>query len=233
MTKDKSQPKGSHLPDKRDAPKRSGRKGIGPLDVVKDFDSPVRDAKAAAANDDSIPAVKMVAGQPVTGTTTLLVHQPKRPTVVGDRFEAFFLKPSFTKTKEGKKLVSLRFTVPLEDEHEELLPKIVHEGYKDVKKKGRAGMRFNGKIPGQAVDIYLSQDIAEEALTLPAAKFANSRIDIIERKGEGQARQVIRLSFTLQVEQSHEVRNFASENHGNNFWLQMEDSEEPLFDEED
>src|SRR5262249_4497453 len=137
------------------------------------------------------------------------------------------------KTKEGKKLVSLRFTVPLEDEHDDVLPKIVLDGYKDVKKKGRSGMRFNGKIPGQCVDIYLSQDIKEEALTLPAAKFTSSRIDIIERKGEGATRQVIRLSFTLQVEQSHEVRNFASENHGNNFWLEMEDTQEPLFDEDD
>jgi len=41
--KAKTQPAGTHLPDKRNAPKRSGRRGIGPID-----------GKAAAANDDVI-----------------------------------------------------------------------------------------------------------------------------------------------------------------------------------
>jgi len=200
------------LPDKKNAPKKTGKKGIGPLNVEDDFKEPVRKEPEQKGS--------------------LLVEQPKRPTVVGDRFEAFFLKPSFSKTKDGKKLVGLRFTVPLEDEHDGLLPKIVHEGYKDVKKKGRNKIGFNG-VPGQCVDIYLSQDIKEEALTLPAAKFLNSRIDIIERKGEGATRKVIRLSFTLQVEQSHEVRNFATESHGANFWLQMEETEEMLWDEDE
>lgn len=229
MKKEKeASPKKDHLPEKRNAPKRSGKRGIGPLDVEKDFNSPVKVANVVEttgpAQGNSI-VIKAV-------SSSLMVEQPKRPVVVGDRFEAFFLKPTFSKTKDGKKLVGLRFTVPVDDEHDEVLPKIVHDGYKDMKKKGRAGIRFNG-VPGQAVEVFLSQDIKEDALTLPAAKFLNSRIDIIERKGEGAARKVFRLSFTLQVEQSHEVRNFATENHGNNFWLEMDETEEPLFDEDD
>jgi len=208
--KEENQPAGHHLPTK--PPKRTGKRGIKPLD---EEDRKTRSAEPREPEK-----------------ATLMVEQPKRPVVVGDRFEAFYLKPSFSKTKDGKKLVGLRFTVPLEDEHEGLLPKIVHDGYRDVKKKGRNRIGFNG-VPGQCVDIYLSQDIKEESLTLPAAKFLNSRIDIIERKGEGATRKVIRLSFTLQVEQSHEVRNFATENHGNNFWLTIDESEEPLFDEDE
>ena len=210
MSKEKKQ----LLPDKKNAPKKTGKKGIGPLDPVKDFENPLNKK-----------AIEETRG-------SFLVKQPLRPTVVGNRFEAFFLKTTFSKTKEGRKLVSLRFTVPLEDEHIDVLPKIVADGYKDVKKKGRNKIGFNG-IPGQSVHLHLSQDIKEDVLAMPAAKFLNSRIDIIERKGEGEVRKVIRLGFTLQVEQSHEVRNFATENHGNTFWLNMADTEEELFDEDD
>jgi hypothetical protein len=43
--------------------------------------------------------------------------------------EAFYPKPVFGKTKDGKKTIGLRFTVPLENEHDGLLPKIIHDGY--------------------------------------------------------------------------------------------------------
>jgi len=201
-----------HLPKK--APKKTGKRGIKPLDIDKDFPEPVKKEPAKHAPE------------------SLMVEQPKRPTVVGDRFEAFYLKPVFGKTKDGKKTIGLRFTVPLENEHEGLLPKIIHDGYRDIRKTGRVGMRFNN-VPGQRAEIFLTHDIKEDALVLPAAKFLTSKIDIVERKGEGESRKVIRLSFMLQVEHSREVAHFADYNYGNNFWLCLEETEESLFDEDE
>src|SRR5882757_7482086 len=89
----------SHLPVR--APKKSGRKGIGPLDVAADFATPAKRAPEA--------------------TGSLLVKQPVAKTVIGDRMEVFYLKPLFGKTKNGDITVSLCITVPLEDAHLSLL----------------------------------------------------------------------------------------------------------------
>jgi len=166
------------------------------------------------------------------GTGSLLAEQPPKPKVVGDRFEVFYIKPIFAKTTKGDITVSLATTVPLENEHDGLLPKIIHDAYKDILKKGRTGMNLNG-IPGQHAAFYLTPDIKEESLVLPAAKMTNVSLALVQRKGEGESRKVIRLSFRLQVKLSAEVARFAEHNLANNFWLSLKDSEETLWDEED
>jgi hypothetical protein len=199
-----------HLPKR--APKKTGKRGIKPLDQISDFETPVTKQTPMSAGP-------------------LAADNPPKPKIVGDRMEVFYLKPIFGKTDKGDITVALAMTMPLEKEHSALLPKIVADGYHDVMKKGRKGMTFNG-VPGQRAEFYLSSDIKEEALVLPAAKMTNVSIAIVERKGEGSARRVIRLSFRLQVKLSHEVAHFAENNLENSFWLTLEETQEELFDEE-
>lgn len=205
-----------HPAPKPPPPKRTGKRGIGPaLDPSDDFDTPTRkEAEAPKAQG------------------SLLVEQPPKPKVVGDRFEVFYLKPIFAKTPKGDITVSLAITLPLEDSHDGLLPKIIHDGYRDITKKGRKGMTFT-ELPGQHAMFFLTSDIREESLVLPAAKMINASLALVQRKGEGEARKVIRLSFRLQVKLSKEVAHFAEQNLGNNFWLSLKETDEPLFDEED
>jgi len=195
------------------APKRTGKRGIGPIDAVKDFDSPVK-------------------RDPPEAKGSLLVEQPPKPTIVGDRMEVFYLKPLFGKTPKGDITVSLAITLPVEDEHDGLLPKIVHDGYRDVLKKARKAINFS-ELPGQRAEFYISSDAKEESLVLPAAKMINTSLALIQRKGEGQSRQVVRLSFRLQVKLSREVAHFAENNLQNSFWLKLSESQEELFDEDD
>jgi hypothetical protein len=204
-------------------PKRSGKRGLtlanavhsAALDPGADFDTPTRKEPEAQQAHGS-----------------LLAEQPAKPKVVGDRFEVFYLKPIFAKTPKGDITVSLAITLPLEDTHDGLLPKIIHDGYRDITKKGRKGMTFT-ELPGQHAMFFLTSDIHEESLVLPAAKMINASLALIQRKGEGEARKVIRLSFRLQVKLSKEVAHFAEQNLGNNFWLSLKETDEPLFDEED
>jgi len=197
------------LPTK--APKRTGKKGIGPLDPLDDFDKGTKKPEA--------PEVK----------GSLLVEQPPKPKVVGDRMAVFYLKPIFGKTPKGVITVSLVITVPLADEHADLLPKIIHDGYKDVLKKGRSALAFKD-LPAQHAVFYLTSDMDEETLVLPAAKMLDAKLAVVQRKGEGSARKVIRLSFRLQVKLSREVTNFAEHNLQNNFWLTLKETQEDLFD---
>jgi hypothetical protein len=207
-------------------PKKSGKRGLtlanavhsAALDPGADFDTPTRKETEAEPQPQA--------------HGSLLVEQPPKPKVVGDRFEVFYLKPIFAKTPKGDITVSLAITLPLEDSHDGLLPKIIHDGYRDITKKGRKGMTFT-ELPGQHAMFFLTSDIREESLVLPAAKMINASLALVQRKGEGEARKVIRLSFRLQVKLSKEVAHFAEHNLGNNFWLSLRETEEPLFDEED
>jgi hypothetical protein len=202
----------SVLPEK--PPKRTGKRGVGPkLDPVVDFDSPVKK-------------------DPPEAKGSLLAEQPPKPTIVGDRMEVFYLKPLFGKTPKGDITVSLAITLPVKDEHDGLLPKIVHDGYKDILKKARKAINFS-ELPGQRAEFYISSDAKDESLVLPAAKMLSTSLMLIQRKGEGQSRHVVRLSFRLQVKLSHEVAHFAENNLQNSFWLKLSESQEELFDESD
>src|SRR5258707_9037835 len=112
------------------APKATGKRGIGPgpdkdeeskpLDAAKDFDT--RTTKEGSTAD------------PATAEKgSLLVEQPPKPKVVGNRMELFYDKPIFGKYKDVV-TVSLVCTMPVEKEHEDLLPKLVRDAYHDVKK---------------------------------------------------------------------------------------------------
>jgi hypothetical protein len=208
-----ARPKHDALPDKKHAPKRTGKRLPRPED----------------------PAELVTEQTEMKGS--LLAEQPPKPKIVGDRMQVFYLKPYFQKdAKSGKLSVAMAFSVALEKEHRPLLPKIVADGYHDILKKGRKSMALSS-IPGQHAQIYLSHDAKEELLDLPAAKVTNAALALIERKGEGSARKVIRLSFRLQVhlpnEQNDGVSYFAERNLQNDFWLKMEETNAKLFDDEE
>jgi len=208
----------SHLPDKKNAPKKTGKRLPYP-------ESP--EEKIATLTT-------VVTKQEPTGS--LLANNPPKPKVVGDRFEAFYLKPYFAKSPKGDLSVALAFSVALEKEHKELLPKIVADAFHDVTKKGRKGMTLRN-VPGQRVEIYLSHDSKGTTLFLAAAKVTNAALALIERKGEGAARKVIRFSFRLQVPipagaATDDVSYFAERNLQASFWLKMEEADASLFEEE-
>ena len=209
----------SHLPDKKHAPKKTGKRLPPPEDP-----------------EDKIEKLTtVVTKQEATGS--LLADNPPKPKVVGDRFEAFYLKPHFAKSAKGDLSVALAFSVALEKEHKELLPKLVADAYHDVLKKGRKSMTLRN-VPGQRVEIFLQNDDKSPELFLPAAKITSTTLALVERKGEGAARRVIRFSFRLQVPipaqaKTDQVSYFAERNLQASFWLKMEEADPALFDEPD
>ncbi len=199
----------SALPER--PPKRTGKRGVGPkLDPVADFDSPVKK-------------------DPPEAKGSLLANVPPAPSVANGRFKIFYDRPFWTKFKD-RILVALQCSVPLEEGHANLLPKIIADAWHDVMKKGRTKIICNG-IPAQSVTVFISSDHAEELLSIPACRMVNTNLAIVTRKGEGVSRRVTRLSFRLQAERSQPLANFAELNLQNDFWLTMRDSQETLWDE--
>ncbi len=213
--------KKSLLPDRKNAPKRTGKRLPPPLDPVSDFETPTRKEPEISGKD------KAAGEQP----ELLEVREEPKPTVVGDRIEASYLKPIFSKQpKSGDKLISLAMTFALTDEHIEFLPKIVQNGYKVVRKHG--SKRFDIDVPGQTARFFISPNEKEELIGLPAARVVNASLAVIQKKGDGEAIKVISFAFRLQVPFSREVAKFAEINFGQKFWITLVEAEPELFDEE-
>jgi hypothetical protein len=205
--------KASELPARKDAPKKTGKAGPRPLDPEKDFDKPTKKADSPAAKG------------------SLLAEQPKKPKVVKDRFEVFYVGPVFSRTaKKRFVLLSFRITAPIEDEHIDVLPQLIGDRYKDALKKGCTGMSLDGIAP-QRAEFYLAADMAEPALVLAACKVLAAKLAVIQRKGEGSARRVVRLDFRLQVKLSEAAAHFAEQNLQNSLWLKLADTQHELWDD--
>lgn len=217
MKKAKGKSVKSHLPKR--APKKTGKSGIGPkdepLDPVKDFDTPTRkEPETTEAQGSLLPTPP----------------KPQKPTVVGQRFEVFYDKPIFGKHKDVV-TVALQCTTALEKDHVPLLPKLIRDAYHDVTKKGRKSSALkDADVPGQHAVFFLSSDIDDSLLVLPAAKLSKNILSEVQRKGEGVSRTVIRWAFRLQVKLSREVAHFAENNLQNSLWLSVKDTQESLFD---
>jgi len=210
------------LPSKKKAPKKTGKRGITPLDPVKDFDTPVKKDPEKQLEELDKPPVKK---------GSLLIEQPDTPTVANGRMKVFYDKPHFSKYKDVV-LIALQCTVPLTEKHLSLLPKIVADGYHDVNKKGRS--RINLKdLPNQFVQFFLESDRKTASLTLKAAKIIGANLAVIQRKGEGSARKVIRFAFRFQTEDSDTINTFATKNLANDFWIEMENTQDDLWDEDE
>lgn len=215
MAKKSGGPAHSHLPDKKNAPKKTGPKsgvgGVRPLDAAKDFDSPTKK-------------------DPESDQPELLeTPKEKKPVVVKGRFIATILPPIYSsQPKSGDKLISFRISFALTEEHEGVFPKIVEEGWKWVKKPHRPKTTID--MPGQTVRFYLTHDDKEEELGLPVAKVTNANLAVIQKKGDGTALKVIRFQFRLQVPWSAQVSKFADSHYNTTMWLEMKTTQEALFD---
>jgi hypothetical protein len=161
---------------------------------------------------------------------TLQVEQPPTPTVANGRMKVFFDKPFFSKYKDTV-LISLQCSVPLTDKHMSVLPKAICDAYIDVQKKGRSRINLRD-LPPQQVGFFLESDRKGAMAVVNAAKLVNANLAVVERKGEGTARKIIRFAFRVQCENSPHVEEFSTKNLQNDFWVEMSRAQGELWDKE-
>lgn len=213
------------LPSKRNAPKKTGSRGLTLANsehAKQEFEGSLTEQdEQRQAKEDGDPAAADDKKAKVTEKgSSLLVEQPPKPKVVGELFEAFYLKPVYKKNAKGALLVGLQITAPIEKEHSSILPGLLANAYKATLKRGVAGQRLKD-VPAQNVSFYAASDQPEPMCELAAAQILNAHVDVIQRKGEGESRKVHRLSFLAQVKHSADVLRFADRNYGNNFWIKL------------
>lgn len=210
------------LPKK--APKKTGKKGIGP----KEFDGDLVEQDQQRQEKENTEGVQVT-----EQGSSLLVEQPKKPTVVGKLFEAFMMKPAFYQTKKGKRFIDYRFTVELTKEHDDVIPELIAARHKDAVKKGSAGVILRD-VPAQNVGIFLANDMQDPAIELDQCQVLDhSRINIILKKGEGTARRVVRLTIAFRLALTKERGYFAEQNFNNHFWLKLSETQPDLLELED
>ena len=152
--------------------------------------------------------------------------------VNGEKMLVHFVKPVFKKTKKGERTVALEFSLPLTDEHEDLLHKTIKDGWKFLARRGMKKLDIT-EVPCHIIKLWLADDQEKEALILPVAGITNVTLATIQEKGSGQAKKVIRLSFRALVKMSAQVGKFAEYNFSENLWMEWHESQEQLFEDED
>lgn len=192
-----------------------GKKGDHkPLDPVKDFEEPVQRELIQEEQDENadVPAVKK--GYAV----------------------ASFVKPHLERDKDDKAFIAFELSFPLLEEHEKknILPARIVEGWKALVKHGLDKVSIPN-VPPQVVELALAPDaIAKQTcLKLEFAEIERANVSVLEEKGSGKSKEVIRLTFRAKCELDNESMRFARLHFGHDVWLKLKQVQGDLLEERD
>lgn len=203
----KPSPEKHALPDKKNAPKRSGKKGIGPLDVEKDFDTPVRREPAQKA--------------------LIEVGEKEKPlNFKDDLCVVHFVDFSFRKDKNRDEIADLEFSLPLEDAHKGRFPREIKDAW-DFLAKGNVKTIVANGIEPQNVTLSIAPGKKGD-LELVAASVTKASISLIEQKGKGKSTKITRLKFTVSADLDAEVGRFCENNFDEQVWIKTESTNRHL-----
>lgn len=199
----------SKLP--KTAPKRTGKKGIGPkLDPVEDFETPLKKKPEQAE---------------LVATT-----RPQTSVVQHGKMAAHFVKYVPDRTKNRDKVVFLDFSLELEDAHMGKLPKEIEDAWKDLKVGSIKRIDPNG-IGSQNLSVSLVPDGAvdlEVVCALPKASITR-----ITAKGKGKDRKVTQLQMRFLTNFTKDVEHFCSNAYDETTWLVIEESQMSFGEDEE
>lgn len=135
---------------------------------------------------------------------------------------ATFVKPIPKRDKNDHALLALEITFPLTEEHDKdgVLPESIREAWKAVAKHGlRKGMVMS--VDSHNVKLRLVPDSDKEELTIEHAEVEKVAISIIEEKGTGESREVIRLQLRVKTDLDKETWRWAGLHFGRTVWIRM------------
>jgi hypothetical protein len=197
----------------------------------EDFDKPTR---GDGTRTPETPPSTAAATEVKEEGSSLFVKQPPEPTVVGNRLAMHYLKPTFSKSKQGTRLIAMHLSLALTKEHtaDDLLPERIRTQWDLMGKEGRTKLELDG-VPGQRVEFYMDKTMDDVKLVLEAAEVSNVQLAVIQKKGDGESITFIRLSFRLIVPVTPAVEKFAVTNYGNTWWVHLEETDEELFSDDE
>lgn len=181
----------------------SKKRSTRALDPKKDFDTPTRKEPEQLSAED-LKAHSAIAQMPST--------------IRNGFMSANFVKPHLDVDKD-KRTAALEFSLELTEEHRSILPnKLLREW--DHIAEGTCKLLDVIGVGAQHFDLRLAPDDDESDLE-ENAPIEKIRLQVIEDKGTGDAKDIIRLSFRLVCELTQNVERFACRNYGSTVWLKM------------
>ena len=190
-----------HLP--RKAPKRSGKKGIGPLDPVDDFQTPTRKEPHQAE----------------------LLALPKQPAISHGKMALHFVRYVPDRSKDHNRVVNMDFSLELEDEHAKKLPKEILDAWKDLKSGNFKRVDPDGIGP-QNLKLSLVPDSKADLDVVAAVTKAT--VSRITQKGKGKSRKITRLQMRFLTSFTDDVDHFCSNAFDETVWGVIEESQQSL-----
>jgi hypothetical protein len=130
-----------------------------------------------------------------------------------------FVKPHLDVAKD-KRTAALEFSLELTEDHRSLLPKKVVEEWDHIK-QGNNELLDVVNVGAQHLDLRLAPDDDETDLE-DNAPVERIRLQVIEAKGTGDAKDIIRLSFRLVCDLTQNVERFACRNFGKTVWIKLQ-----------
>lgn len=219
-------------------PKATGRRGIGPKDdeavagtnrtasEIMEDEPNVKPGSVAAHNlSEQAPPEKKEPPKQL-----LKVAKQPTPAIQNDRMSAHFI--GFRAHRHGKertRVVTMRFSLELVEEHEGRLPDEIETEWKHFKKaKCKMSQPTGMTTQNVSLSIAPDQDPDEFTADVPKAVLTN----VIE-KGKGNTRRITRLEIHLLTTFTADAERFCRNTYDEMVWMTLEEAQESLFDEDE
>jgi hypothetical protein len=182
------------LPDKKRAPKATGRKGIGPAPVV--------DIKTKASGQKADKEEE----QPVQGELIKAPEPPRGPAVQHGKIAMYFIGYKAKRAKNRDKLVNMDFSLELEPVHEKRLPREIEDAWKELERNKYSFVGPDG-LSAQNLSLYLTADSDTPDLQV-ATTLVSAEIARIQERGEGSEKMITRLTMRFLTNLTKDVDQF-------------------------
>lgn len=158
----------------------------------------------------------------------LKIAKQPTPAIQNDRMSAHFIGFRAHRLKNRTRVVTMRFSLDLEDAHSGKLPDKIEAQWKHFK---RGGVKLSQpeNIETQHVKISIAPDQDPFTLTADVPKVVLTHV---VEKGKGNARLVIRLEIHLLTTYTADVAEFCRATSDETVWLELDESQDSLFDDD-
>jgi hypothetical protein len=185
-------------------PKKTGKRGINPVDG---FETPTRQEQ---------PELLTVAEQP-------------SPRIQHGKMSVHFVSFTTKRSKNDDPLVFLDFSLELEEGHEGRIPKQIEDEWKHFRRGSVKRTEPEG-VGSQNVKISIAADKSPD-LEIVAA-LPKAIISHVKTKGKGKTQSITRLQLRFLTSFTADVADFCEKSFDRPVWLEMEESQMSFGEEE-
>lgn len=206
-------------------PKRTGRRGVGPVDEEEPLTKP--GSPAARGEVETMRHVDDEAEQQELGIEVDEDNPPAPAQIENGMVLMQFVRVKPIREKGGKRFLNIELSVGLTPESAQLFGRAI-EGRYDILMDDAAvtNLTFNDAAPH-------TLDISEASNAKPVihaiANLGRVSLAAVQEKGSGEERTVIRFSFVAIIPQTDDTLLWTGNNHGGLVWVKMLETQGSLL----